>query len=265
MTISKINWTSWSSVSKFNWVAKASISKVNGQSAATSNWLLTSLQAYYDMGWAAWSGETSLTWSYNLTKTWTVPSQTGKNWNARGAFATSSDYLSTSSWPTFSASTAASISCWIYFPSTPGNYETGISIWGTNSWDFKIDVRIDNASHFQLNMEKNQIAWYQATWWSTFSTWQRYNVIITYDWANNGKLYVNWWAAVSWTFSATGTTSDSDIAIWGTLYDGWGWFVTNSAAHMYVDEVAIWNRVLDATDVANLYNWWTWLFYASFN
>lgn len=232
---------------------------------AIANGLLTWLRAYYDMWWLSSSWETDLHNAYDLSKTGTVGSQTGKSWNARWAFATRSDYLSTSSWPTFSATQATSISCRIYLPSSPSSYETFVSVGGEDLNDWKMEIRVDNAGHFQLNMEKNQVAWNQATRWSTFSTSTWYHMVATYDWANNGKLYVDAWTAVTGVFWSSGTASDTKIAIWWWLYDGWGWFVANSAVHAYIDEIGIRSRELSSSDVSALYSSWAWLFYWSFN
>ena len=266
-SVKKVNQLAYGSIKKINALAIASAKKISWvDSVASGNWLLTNLSAYYAMWGLSSAWETSSTGRYSLTKSWTVWSQTGKNGNARWAFAAATDYLSTSAWPIFEEDIACSISAWIYFDSAPANFATFVSVWGQNSWDWKLELRVDNASHFQLNMEKNQVAWNQATWWSTFTTGVWYHIVWTYDWTGNGKLYVNAWTAVTWTYGSSWASNDNEICIWWSLYD-WSWgYVTNSATNSRVDEVGIWNnRVLSLTDVSNLYNAWTWLFYASFD
>lgn len=233
---------------------------------SSANGLLTWLQAYYDMSWSSGAWETDIHWAYDLSLTWTVSSQTGKSGNARWGFPNNNnDFLRTTSWPTFWPSQAVSVSLWAYIASTPASYETMFSLWWPSLGNFDLNIRVDNTWKFQLDIAKNQVTWDNVTWWSTFSTSTRYHLVATYDWANNGKLYVNAWTAVTVTYTQTSVTDNTYIMVGGQIYDGWAGTKANPATNIYVDEVWVRTRELSSVDVTALYNSGAWLFYTSFN
>ncbi len=95
---------------------------------------------------------------------------------------------------------------------------------------------------------------------STHATGTMYFVVVTYDGANTMKIYVNGVLEGTGTYSAAGSnfTNTGDNAQFGTarsgaIYDYRG----------YLDEIGIWARELDSTDVFYLYNSGAGLSYAS--
>lgn len=97
---------------------------------------------------------------------------------------------------------------------------------------------------------------------STYNDWNWNFITVTYDGsvdANGILIYVNGsLAATTIEFNTIGafTTLTTN---WFQI--NWRWNSTSQTHTGSIDEVWIWTRVLSASEITELYNWWNWLTY----
>jgi len=259
MTISKINWTSWSSVSKFNWVAKASISKVNGQSAATPNWLLTGLR-----------------WYYALESNSNDSSVNGRN---------GTDYNS----PTFSAGNWKYLN-WVWYvkaSSQRSDLPNSLIPWGTQEFSVNFWFKRDATSNTQYVFFWSQTTWSWSWWfyisywvdaswklstnfinrtssnpqytWTQDTNWHMLSYVARTSWTRH-ELYLDWSSVATAAWTTTVIDSWNPVAI-AARQIGTPDFYYDGA----LDELWVWGRSLSSSDITTLYNSGAWLFFWSFN
>lgn len=85
--------------------------------------------------------------------------------------------------------------------------------------------------------------------------WQRHHVWVTRVWTAI-TFYHNWAADWGWTGTQCVSLQNYYLNVWYDIQD-WGWVRFNGT----MDEIAVWNRALSASERSTLYNWWSWLQY----
>ena len=183
---------------------------------------------------------------YSMTNYWSVTINTeqvvGKwvayfNWSSM-LISSSSNWLPTwtnpktlSCWVKNWWSVTSGIYCWFGYVMTSHNNQSFL-IW-QNSWKI----------HFST--------WW---WWYDFlsnvtpTIWQRYNLIVSYNWSTY-TLYINWTANISGSLSAN--TSSTYICIWANS-DTRSWYWLPEKA--YISEVIIENVAWSSQDIVDYYN-----------
>jgi hypothetical protein len=127
--------------------------------------------------------------------------------------------------------TTGTYSFWIRPTSIPDD----MVILGSNGYQSRIFIGVGNNIKYESNTNNDEFPFY-----FTFSTDTWYHIVMVRD-ANEITLYRNGTALQTVALSTTGITINS-IGISGRSFRG------------YIDEVAIWSRALDNTEVGQLYN-----------
>lgn len=147
------------------------------------------------------------------------------------------------------SSDAFSFSVWLNWDSFDDLILVGWT-WWTFLW---------NAIWFWTNSSSQArlFVWYsgsspQAIWTTVLSPWTFYHIVWTYD-GTNLKIYVN--GNLEDTTSAPSPT-------WGTNNDFYVWRYQTTYLDWVLDELLIWDRDLNWTEVVDLYNNWDWLRYS---
>ena len=131
-----------------------------------------------------------------------------------------------------------------------------------NRWSVTYGIYCWFGTIFSDNNNKSFIIWQNSwkihfsTWWwwydflsdITPTTWQRYNVIASYNWSTY-TLYINWTSNRSGSLSAN-TTSDKICIWWNTDTRSWFWMPEKA----YISEVIIENKAWTAQEVQDYYN-----------
>lgn len=259
MALSKVNGVSWASLSKFNGIAKASISKVNWQTAATSNWLLTSLRGYY--GLESNSNDSSGN-GRNGTDV-NTPTFSSGNWkylNWAGYVKASSERsdLPNSIIPWWTQE--FSINFWFKRDATANTQY--VLLWSQTTWSgaggFYISYWLDAAGKLSANFVNRTNSNPQYTW-TQDTSFHMLSYVCRTSWTRH-ELYLD------------GTSVATDTGT-NTVIDSWN-PVSIAARHIWtpdfyydwaVDEAAVWWRSLSSADITTLWNSWAGLFYGSFN
>lgn len=91
--------------------------------------------------------------------------------------------------------------------------------------------------------------------WNT-TVWVWYMLTHTFDTvALKVETFLNWTSMGSQTFSVLPAINVS------TVFDIWRAFDTTRLHNWNLDEFGIWDRVLNGSEITQLYNWWLWLIY----
>jgi hypothetical protein len=138
-----------------------------------------------------------------------------------------------------SGNSAFTISCW--FNKTSSVSYAGLVSWGTATTHQANFLNFDNASHVKAGFFGNDLENGSGTATST-GVW--YHAAVTYD-GTTRRIYVNGSEEVNDTPSSVNVTLGGTLRI-GTTVDG------NYDFDGLIDEVAIWNTALSASDIAKI-------------
>lgn len=200
----------------------------------------TSLQTDITHAWDFESNADDLVGSNNWTVTWAINWAYGKYGNAY-RFSNTSDRISI----TTLSSSVKSISVWAKKSST---WAWGRVMGSSGSTYYLFQLYNDGNNYCRI------LSWQTLSWAQTDDT-NYHHYVITAD-GTTVKIYVDWVLKLSQ--SSTWDFSNFDL-IWnyGSSYS------TATAWKWDIDEVYTWDKVLNSTDVSDLYASWAWLFYNS--
>lgn len=202
----------------------------------------------YPWGWSPWSNtkiylpltddyKDKISW-VTLTTTWTVSLVT--EWGVK--------CVRLNWWRLYGLSNAVITWNW---PRTLSFRFKYYSIDGSNWWTAVCRWSESNYSFYSLwdNAGANYaFSWYSSSAdiesWTSLSTWNRYNMIATYDWSTVA-IYLNW--NLIWSKSVSLTTWSSDLYIWWR--PSWSYIV-----NWWINNVIVENKKRTAQEALEYFN-----------
>lgn len=223
---------------------------------AVANWLLNNLVSYYKMDTngsfpdAHWSNDGTINGA-TFTASWKI--------NGGYDFDRINDFINISSTQLatlLNGRNPFSISIWVKLDTLTAWQIILDTRWSDFNWFF---IELDSNSKLKAVRSDWAVADTIAICDNVATTWTFCNLVITYDWTN-GKMYRDSVEQTWWTSTRT-LNSNWDFKIGK-------WFAGNSSFWYFgwtLDENWYWSKILNQTDVDNIYNSWPWLSYDKFN
>lgn len=213
--------------------------------------LTSSLSAYYSFEW----NSNDLSGSgYNWTDTSITYSASYGKMSQWALFNGTSSYISTPS-----RTTGASITINVWFKRWWWNW--WIIIWRDTATSRCFYVNIDDtAGWWTLDFSTFNTSWTYywnsaAVWVAAYNTWFHMLTAIYESWVSS-RIYLDWILQSTLAVTLWLNTWAEAITIWRRDYS-WSPIYWNGN----LDELWVWNRILTASEITELYNWWTWLTY----
>ena len=149
---------------------------------------------------------------------------------------------------------AFSISYWVKQNTITGNQHHVMIPYNQSGWSnpyIRLMTRVTSSGTLEFRLDNWSNTLNSASGAITAGNW--YHVCCTFDGTTNAdgmKLYINAGTPTTRTSSASSITTSTNDLFLGTRYSG----APNESLNGDMDEVAIWSRALDATDVQRIYN-----------
>ena len=149
---------------------------------------------------------------------------------------------------------AFSISYWVNHETISGNHHHLMIPYNQAGWTnpyVRLMTRVISNGRLEFRLD----GWYNGvdTAIGSITTGSWYHICCTFDGTTNAngiKVYINAGTPTTGTSSVTSITSSTNDLFLGTRYSGG----PNENFDGDMDEVAIWSRALEATDVQTIYN-----------
>lgn len=213
----------------------------------TGSTLLTGLLAWYSMGEASGNALDSHTGGYTLTQSGTVGSTTGKVGNARSFNGSASNHLSSSN-SVFQFSATFYGALWVRITGSTGNNQNVLGRWlfNTNNRSYQLTFTTSNTIVWVLSSNGTS-----STAASTSLTVSETAFIEFYYDSVAGQIGIaKNGAAFTTTAFAGGLFVGSANFYVGRYQDS----TSNSPLNGWLDELALWNRILTTDERTELYN-----------